>query len=351
MAPSRDKPFTAERQAVRGKIMTVQVRWWREIGRSALVIACFVAAGWAFAARSAEPWPTRNITAIVPFGAGSGADVITRVVMDEVAKRVGRPIIVENHGGAGGTIGSNLVAQAAPNGYTILATASLGSAHALYPNRPYDTLRDFASVIPLGQQPLVVVSAPAKGYATLAGLIAAAKARPGALNFASAGAGSASHFAAERLRLSAGFEAQHLPFRGGAEALTDVLAGRSDYYFIPLATGLPLISEGKLVALAVSTQKRASALPQVPSVAETLVDATYDFCVGLYVPAKTPRDIVLRLHKETEAVLRTPSMRERLAKLGVEPMPMSPDEFAKYFRDDVAANARIVALSKMRPQP
>jgi tripartite-type tricarboxylate transporter receptor subunit TctC len=299
----------------------------------------------------AQAWPTRNITAIVPFGAGSASDVMSRVVLDQVSKQLGRPIVVENRGGAGGTLGANLVAKATPDGYTILATGALGTTHAIHPNLPYATLQDFAPVIPLGLQPMVLVSAPSKGFKTLGDLIAAAKARPGTLNFSSTGIGSPSHFAAERLRISAGFEAQHIPFRGAAEALTEVLAGRADFSFITLAPALSLINEGKLVALAVSTAKRASALAQVPTTTEAgLIDSAYTFWVGVFLPANTPRDIVVKLHRETEKALHMPFMQERLATIGVEPMPMSPEQFDKYFREDVEMNVKLVKAANISTQ-
>lgn len=331
--------------------MTVRLSRRQAICRTAFVIAGSVVSLGRANVVLAEGWPAKLITAIVPFGAGSGADVIARVVLDKLASRLGRPIIIENRGGAGGMLGANVVAQATPDGGVILVTGALASADALYPIKPYDTLRDFAPVISLGQQPLVLVTAPSKGFRTLSDLIGAAKARPGALNFASAGVGSASHFAAERLLISAGVQAQHIPFRGASEAMSEVLAGRMDFFFVPLAPALPFVNEGKLVALAVSTSQRASAMPLVPSTAEAgLADSTYNFSVGLFLPAKTPRDIILRLHRETEMVLQEPSVQERLATLGVEPMPMSPEEFKEYFRADVEMNAKIVRLANIRLQ-
>jgi tripartite-type tricarboxylate transporter receptor subunit TctC len=299
----------------------------------------------------AQTWPSRTITAVVPFTAGSGSDVIARIALDQVSKQIGGSIIIENRGGAGGTIGAAIVAQAAADGYTLLASGALAAAHGLYPALTFSALRDFIPVIPLGQQPLVLVTAPSKGFKTLDDLIAAALAKPGALNFASAGLGSPTHIAAERFRIGAGFEAQHIPFRGSPEALTDVLAGRADFYLSPVSPVLSLINEGKLVALAVSTSKRATALPRVPTMAEAgLRDAGYDFWVGLYLPANTPRDIVNKLHNETETALRTGSVQERLAKLGVEPMPMSQAEFDKFFRNDVEANAKVVKAANIRVQ-
>jgi tripartite-type tricarboxylate transporter receptor subunit TctC len=244
-----------------------------------------------------------------------------------------------------------VVAKAAPDGYTMLASGALATAHGLYPKLPYNTLQDFVPVVSLGQQPLVLVSAPSKGLKTLGDLIAAAKARPGSFNFASAGIGSASHFAAERLRITAGFEAQHIPFRGATEALAETVAGRVDFFFLPIAPALSLIKDGKLDALAISAMKRATALPQVPTTAEAgLQNSAYDFWVGIFLPAQTPRDIVVRLHQETNKALQVPSVQERLAVLGVEPMPMSLEGLDKYFRDDVEANVRLVKAANIVAQ-
>jgi tripartite-type tricarboxylate transporter receptor subunit TctC len=299
-------------------------------------------------AAKTQVWPARTITVIYPFAAGGVGDVMSRVALDQVSKQIGRPIVVENRPGAGGSLGANVVAKAAPDGYTMLTSGSLATAHALYPKLPYNTLQDFVPVIPLGQQPLVLVTAPSKGFKTLRDLIAAAKARPGTLNFASAGIGAASHLAAERLRISAGFEAQHIPFRGATDGLTETLAGRVDFFFAPLASALSLINEGKVVALAVSTSKRASALAHVPTTTEVgLTDATYEFWAGLFLPAKTSRDVVVRLHHETSNALQMSAVRERLAVLGVEPMPMSLEEFDKYFSDDVEAAVRLVKAANI----
>jgi tripartite-type tricarboxylate transporter receptor subunit TctC len=292
----------------------------------------------------AQAWPTKNIQAIIPFAPGNANDVVGRIVLDQLQKQLGHPIIVENRAGAGGTTGVASVAKAAPDGYTILVHSSTFSAgYSLYKSLPYDTFNDFAAVIPLGIQPTVLIAAPAKGWKTLGDLVAAAKARPGDLNFASAGIGAASHLAAERFRVSADFKAQHVPFRGPVEALTEVMTGRIDFYFLPVAPALPLINDGKVVALAVSTAKRAAALPDVPTTTEAgLKDASYAFWNGIFVPAKTPRDIVAKLHDETEKALLVPSVRERLAKVGQDPLPMTSEEFEKYFRDDVNATAKLM---------
>ena len=307
----------------------------------------------AFAApASAQDWPTRNITVIVPLGAGSASDIIARVVMEQVGKQLGQNVIVENRPGAGGTIGANMVAKSAPDGYTVLVYGALASAHALYSKLPYDTLADFIPVAALGQQPLVVVASPAKGYKTLGDLIAAGKAKPGALNYSTAGVGSASHFGAERLRASAGFEAQHIPFKGAAEAVTDVVAGRSDFSVQLPATTLPLIKDGKLAALAVSAQKRTKLMPDVPTTIEAGLAGEFGLSVLFrrFLPAKTPREIADKLASEIGKALREPAVKARLGALGVEPMPMTPAEFAKFLKDDVEANVALVKAAKIPTQ-
>jgi len=297
-------------------------------------------------------WPDRTIQAIVPFAAGAANDIVGRIVLEQVSRQVGQPIVVENRPGAGGTIGVNAVAKAAPNGYTVLVhSTSFAAAYSLYKSLPYDTLNDFAAVIPLGNTPTVLVTAPSKGFRTAADLIAAAKAKPGAMNFASAGIGSASHLAAERFRLSAGIDAQHVPFRGPNEAFTEVMAGRIDFYFLPLAPALPLVKEGQLTALAVSSEKRATALPEVPTTTELgLKDSTFLFWTGLFLPAKTPREIVGKLHEESRKALQVASVQERIAKTGNEAMPMTVDAFAAYFKEDVLSTAKLMQQIGIKPQ-
>jgi tripartite-type tricarboxylate transporter receptor subunit TctC len=299
-----------------------------------------------------QNWPTHTIQAVIPFAPGNANDIIGRIVLDQLSRQLGQPIVVDNRPGAGGTTGVGYAAKAAPDGYTILVHSSTFSAgYSLYKSLPYDTFNDFTAVVPLGIQPMVLVAAPSKGWKTFADLVAAAKANPGKLNYASAGIGAASHLAAERLRISAGISAQHVPFRGPVEALTEVITGRIDYYFLPIAAALPLIDDGKLVALAVSTAKRAAALPNVPTIEEAgLKDASYAFWNGIFVPAKTPRPIVDKLYQETRAVLANPSVQERLGKVGSEPLSMTTEEFQAYFRKDVRDTAELMRKIGVVPQ-
>jgi tripartite-type tricarboxylate transporter receptor subunit TctC len=300
----------------------------------------------------AQTWPSHTITSVIPFAAGNANDIVGRVVLEQVSRQLGQPIIIENRAGSGGTIGVGSVAKAAPDGYTILVhSSSFSAAHVIYKTLPYDTLTDFAAVAAIGLQPTVLITAPSKGFKTAAELIAAAKANPGSMNYASAGIGAASHLAAERFRLAAGITGQHVPFRGPTEALTEVMAGRIDFYFLPISPALPLIKEGKLVALAVSTSKRAASLPDVPTTAEIgLKDAAYHFWTGLFVPVKTPRDIVAKLHDETQKAVQLPAIQERLAKLGVDPLIMTPAEFERYFKEDVAATVKLAEAAGIQKQ-
>jgi len=301
---------------------------------------------------SAQDWPTHTINVIVPLGAGSASDILARVVMEQVGKQLGQSAVVENRPGAGGTIGANMVAKAAPDGHTILVYGALASAHALHDKLPYDTVNDLIPVASLGQQILVIIASPAKGYKTLGDLVAAAKAKPGALNYSSAGIGSASHKGAERLRASAGFEAQHIPFKGAAEAVTDVVAGRSDFSVQLPSTTLPLLNDGKLVALAVSAPQRSSMFPNVPTTIEAGLppNSVYPFYSGVYVPANTPQPIVDKLASEIAKALQAADVKARLATLGVEPMPMSQPEFAQFTKDDIAANIALVKAAKIPTQ-
>jgi tripartite-type tricarboxylate transporter receptor subunit TctC len=302
-------------------------------------------------AADAQSWPTRAITAISPFSAGNANDIVGRIVLDQMSKQLGQPIVIENRPGGGGTVGFNTVAKAEPDGYTVLLGSSTFSACVvLHKTLPYDTLEDFAAVIPFGAQPSVLVTAPSKGFKTVAELVAAAKAKPGEMNYASAGIGAASHIAAERFRLSTGIVAQHIPFRGPNEAMAEVIAGRIDFYFLPIAPALALVKSGKLVALAVSTPNRAPAMPDVPTTAEAgYPAAAYLFWGGLFVPAKTPHDIVARLHDEGRKALDLPAVQEALTKLGVAPLRMNPSEFQKFFRQDVADTVKLAAQAGIVP--
>src|SRR5215831_5066142 len=277
---------------------------------------------------SAQTWPTKRVQVIVPFSPGSATDLLPRTVFEHVSAKVGQPFIIENRPGGGGAIGVSAVAKAEPDGHTVLVHSNALVTAPAIQSMPYDPVRDFAGVTPLGNVPLVLVISPARNIKTLAEFVAAAKAKPGSINYAAAGIGTPPHLTMERFRLAAGFEGQVVPFKGAPEALTEVLTGRVDLYFAPITPALPFIRDGKLLALAVSSSKRASALPDVPTTVEAgFGDSDFDFWIGMVVPKKTPRDLVARIHQETVHGLNDPAVKEKLAKLGVEEMIMSPDDF------------------------
>ena len=296
----------------------------------------------------AQAWPTKPIKAIVPFGPGSTIDVIGRMVLEPLSQALGQPIVVENRGGAGGSIGSAAVAKSDPDGYTLLVHASAHSAApAVYPHLSYDVARDFSGVAVFGTVPNVTVISPAKGIRTLGELVEAAK--KGSMTFASAGVGSATHWAVERLKIAAGFNALHVPFKGGPEALTQVASGQVDFMSIGISSGMPFIRSGRLIPLAVSTLARSSALPGVPTTTEAgYPNSDYTFWNGMLVPSKTPRTIVGRLHEETMKVLRLPALAERLKPQGIEPMPLGPAEFDALIAKEVESNKAIVKAAGLK---
>ena len=296
----------------------------------------------------ADAWPNRPIRAVIPFSAGSTIDIIGRLVMEPLSAQLGQPIVIENRGGAGGTIGAAAVAKSDADGYTLLINASAHSAApAIYQNLPYDAARDFSAVAMFGSVPNVTVISPAKGIKTLSELIAAGKS--GSLTFASAGIGSATHWSAERLLLSAGIKALHVPFKGGPEALTEVMTGRVDFICVGVASGLPFIRDGKLIALAVCTPRRTAALPEVPTSIEAgFADSDYTFWNGMFVPAKTPREIVERLYSETQKALQLSSVTQKFAPQGIEPMPLTPSQFDALVSKEIAINIALVKAAGLK---
>jgi tripartite-type tricarboxylate transporter receptor subunit TctC len=300
-------------------------------------------------AQSAQAWPSRPIRLIVPLTPGSATDVMGRVVMDQVSAQLGQPIIVENRPGAGNTIGMGAVARADPDGYTILANSSTHTVTPATRSNLGFEMTDLAAIIPLGNMPVVMVFNPSKGYKKLSDFVAAAKAKPGSVNYASAGAGNSSHLNGERFRLAAGFEAVHLPFKGAPEAMTEVIAGRADFYFAPLVNALPLLRDGQVQALAVSGSSRASALPDVPTTVEAgYPNSEYNFWAGVFAPAKTPADIRAKLYEETAKALQNPATREKLVNLGADPMPITSAQFEALVRQEIATNTQLVKAAGIK---
>jgi tripartite-type tricarboxylate transporter receptor subunit TctC len=293
---------------------------------------------------AASSYPTKAIRLVVPFTPGSATDILARVVGDKLATRWGQPIVVENRPGAGGTIGAAVVARAEPDGYT-LVVVSVGHVvnPQIYSSLPYETLRDFAGVAPLGNLPSVLAVTPSLGIKSVAELIAMAKARPGTLNYASGGVGSASHINAEKFRAATGIDVVHVPTKGAQEMMVETMTGRTHFGFYPIIAALPIIRDGKLVALAVSSGRRSAALPELPTIAEAGVPgAEFDFWIGLLAPAKTPGMIVAKLNSEIARILAEPEVRQRLAALGVDPMPMSPAQFDAYMREEYISLGRVM---------
>ena len=291
-------------------------------------------------------WPKAGqVKFIVPFTAGSGTDIVARTLAEKLGPLIGAQVVIDNKPGAGGTLGAAQVAKAPPDGYTFLIHSSGHVVNpSLYPRLPYDTLKDFDGITPLASLPNVLVVSPTKGYKDVADLVAQVKAKPGAFNYASAGNGSATHMNAEQFRVKAGLQAQHVPFRGTPEAMTETIAGRIDWFFAPLVSALPLIKDGKLQALAVGTATRSPVLPNVPAITETpgLKDAAYTFWVGLFVTAKTPKAIVERVHTEVLKVMAMADVKERFEKLGAASYVMPQAVFEKFLEDETAAAARLV---------
>ena len=303
-------------------------------------------------ASAGSTYPTKPIRVIVPFAAGSTTDIIARAIADKMGQSMGQTLVIDNRGGASGTIGQAAVAQAAPDGYTIMVHSS---SHTVSPSTfsklPFDTLGDFVGVTPISSTPNVLVIAPAKNIKTLQQLLVAARAKPGSMNFASAGQGSATHLNAEKFKLAAKIEATNIPFKGSAEAVTEVMAGRVDYYFSPIAPVIGQIRNGQLVALAVGSPRRSSALPDVPTTAEAGVPGSeFNFWIGMMAPAKTPREIVNRLHDEVVKALATPEVRERFATLGADAWTLRPEQFDAYIASEIRSNAVLVKAAGLEVQ-
>jgi tripartite-type tricarboxylate transporter receptor subunit TctC len=302
--------------------------------RAFLVLASLAAVT---GAAVADNYPSKPIRAVIPFGAGSAVDVVPRLVFEQLAQQLGQSIVVENRGGAGGTLGTAAVAKAEPDGYTILVHSSAHSiAPALFPALSYDVTRDFATVGAIGSVPNIMIIAPSKGFKSAKEYVAHAKANPTASNFASLGVGSAVHLSAERFRMSAGFNSTNIPFKGGAEALSEIIAGRVDFYFCPIATSMPHIKAGRLMGLAVSSPKRASAMPDIPTTLELgFPDSDYTFWMGVFMPAKTPPAIVAKFGDEMRKALESPAVKAKLALLGVEAMPITAAQFDAQVKQEV----------------
>ncbi len=300
----------------------------------------------------AQEYPARPVKIIVPLTPGSGADIAGRIVAKHMSDAFKQPVIVENRPGAGGQIGTQAVVSSEADGYTLLVqSASHAANSAIYKSLAYDPLKDLVDVAILGVTPYVMVTAKGGAYPTLKSLIDAAKARPGAIPFASAGVGSSTHLAAEYFAQVAGIKMLHIPYKGSPEAIQDSMAGRTAFYMAPINTAVGQLKEGKLAALGVSTAKRADVLPDVPSLAEQgLANFDISLWFGMWARAGTPRAVVQKLNAQVNAIVQGAEVREQFDKLGITPAPMKPEEFAGFVRDQIATYQKIVKLADIQPQ-
>lgn len=305
------------------------------------------------AAASAAEYPDKPVKIIVPFTEGSATDILARVVGQKLSSLWGQPVTFENVAGAGGTVGTDKVAKSAPDGYTLLVHAnSYAVGAAIYAKLPYDPRKDLVDIAPFSRQPYALVVGPASGMKSLSDVIKAAKARPGEIKFGSAGVGSGTHLVAEKFNFAAGIKAEHVPYKGGPEANADTASGKVLYWFPPLPLGLKSVRGGQLVAIGVTSGKRMSDLPDVPTIAEAGVPGFGELWtwVGMWAPAGIPAAVKDKLAKDVSRALASPDLREQLIRLGGEPMSMTPDEFSKFVRSEMDAAARILNEAGIKPQ-
>jgi tripartite-type tricarboxylate transporter receptor subunit TctC len=315
------------------------------------VIATLVLALLACGSLSAQSFPSRNLRFIGIATAGATSDLIGRTVADPLARRLGHSVVIEQRGGAGGTLAAAAAARSEPDGHTLLLTSSAQSGMKwLYSNLPFDPVQDFAGITTLAELPSVLVTPVSRNWSTVKDLIAAAMARPGALNFGSGGTGSGTHLSSEKMMLGAGISANHVPYKGTPEALVDVMTGRLDWIYTPAASVVALLKDGKLKPLLVSSKARLEQLPDVPTAAQAgLPEAEYVFWVGLLAPRRTPHPVVKRLNLEIVKILASPELRERWRQLGASPFPMEPRDFDAFLAADTEMTGRIVKAAKITP--
>jgi tripartite-type tricarboxylate transporter receptor subunit TctC len=301
---------------------------------------------------AAQGYPTKPVHLIISFTPGSSTDIVGRAVAAKLSEMWGQQVVAENRVGAGGTIGSEQVARAAPDGYTLLSNSSAHVANpSIYANMRYDTLKDFTNLVPLAGGPNVLIVGQQLGWKTFGDFIAAAKAKPGSLHFSSAGIGSGTHFNLEKLKLMAGIDVIHVPYKGTPEAISDTIGGRVCCYFAPMNAALSHVQGGKAIALAVSSAQRSPLLPNVPTVAESGVPGfDYTLWVGLWGPAGMPADLVAKINGDVRRALASPDLSERLTKLGTVPMNMSPQEFTQFVRKELDDTAKVMQAAGIKPQ-
>jgi len=300
----------------------------------------------------AQNYPTKPVRLIISFTPGSSTDIIGRAVAAKLQEMWGQPVVAENRPGAGGTVGSEFVVRSDPDGYTLLANSSAHAANpGMYKELRYDTMRDFVNLALLGGGPNVLIVSPESGWKSLKDFVDAAKKTPGKLNFSSAGIGSGTHFNLEKLKLAAGIDVQHIPYKGTPEAIGDTIANRVCCYWAPLNAALPHVNGGKATALAISSAQRSPLLPNVPSVAEQgYAGFDYTLWVGLWGPAKIPQDIAAKINKDVNAALASPDLKERLAKLGTAPGNLTIPQFTDFVKKEIEETKKILDAAGIKPQ-
>jgi tripartite-type tricarboxylate transporter receptor subunit TctC len=299
----------------------------------------------------AESYPSRPVRIVVPFAAGGALDVLARLIGGKLSDTMGQPVIVENRAGAGGNLGADAVAKSPPDGYTILLTTNgLAIAPALYRKLPFDPAQDVAPVTQILASSLVLVASLRSQLTSVQELIAAARSKPGGMNYGSTGAGNPLHLTMEMVKIAAGIDLQAVPYRGDAPLHAALIAGDVDVAVVPMATARPHIDGGRVRALAITGGKRSPALPDVPTLTEQGVAVESASWQGFFVSANTPRDVMLTIQRETRKVLAMPDVLERIKAFGAEPVGSTPEEFAAKFKADLARFARIVEDAKIPKQ-
>jgi tripartite-type tricarboxylate transporter receptor subunit TctC len=301
-------------------------------------------------AGAADKYPSKPIRMLVPFSAGSQTDILARWIGEKITDASGQQVVVDNRPSAGGTIASQYVLSANPDGYTLMmvSTGHAGNA-TLYSKLPYDTIRDFAGITRVASVPNLLVVSPTLGPKSVKELVAFAKSKPGQINFSSAGVGSGTQINGEMFRLAAGFEATHVPYKGAPESLNETVSGRVHFTFSPILVAAGQVKAGRALALAVSTSKRSAMFPEVPTVAEAGVPGfDYDQWYGLLASAKTPRAVVRTVNKEVVRILNLPDIKDRMLTQGATPTPTTPEEFDAFIRSEVQRFAKVLIAAGAR---
>jgi tripartite-type tricarboxylate transporter receptor subunit TctC len=319
-------------------------------GLAAALAAVFAAPAAYAAEKAADAYPSKPIRMLVPFSAGSVTDILARMLGQKMTENWHQQVVVDNRPSAGGIVASQTLVNSTPDGYTLMTISSGHSSNAsLYSKLPYDTVKDFAGVAKIASIPNVLVVSPTLGPKNVKDLIAFVKAKPGQLNFASAGIGSATHMTGEQFKLEAGLELKHVPYKGTPEALTDTMQGRVQYFFAPIVPGLPFIKDNRLLALAVTTKDRSPVLPNVPTVAEAGIPGfEFDFWIGVVGPVKLPKALKDRISQEYARILALPDIKERMLNAGATPAYLNPERFDALIKNDVEKLGKIVRAAKIQ---